>query len=192
MQPTQKQDLFIITGASGIGKTSACEVLFQKEKDYVVMESDLLWRSEFNHPENEYGEYRSLWMRLCANISQIGMPVVLCGCGIPKQFETREERKLFQNIHYIAVVAEEACLETRMREGRNIKEEEWIESSKQFNHWLKEHASQTNPKITLIDNTNLSIEQTAEQIDAILYTYIKDIPIIAKEEFKKKDILGKY
>lgn len=186
MQPTRKQDLFIITGASGIGKTSACEVLFQRETDYLVMESDLLWRSEFNNPENEYQEYRSLWMRVCANIAQIGMPVVLCGWGIPKQFELREERKLFRNIHYITLVAEDACLEKRMREGRKITEEEWIRSSKEFNQWLKENANRTEPKMSLIDSTSLTVEEVADQIDEILHSYIQDIAAVAKEAFQKR------
>ena len=186
MQPTKKQDLFIITGASGVGKTSACEVLFQKETDYIVMESDLLWRSEFNNPENDYQEYRSLWMRVCANIAQIGMPVVLCGCGIPKQFELRGERTFFKEIHYIAIVADDACLEKRMREGRKITEEEWIQSSKEFNRWLKENAERTEPRITLIDSTNLTIEQVADQIDIILHDDIKDMAAITKEVYQKR------
>ena len=39
MEPTRKGKLFIITGASGVGKSTASEILFQKEKDYIGMES---------------------------------------------------------------------------------------------------------------------------------------------------------
>ena len=38
MLPTNKQPLFIISGASGVGKSTLCEQLFQKEKDYIVPE----------------------------------------------------------------------------------------------------------------------------------------------------------
>jgi guanylate kinase len=44
MKPTERNRLFIITGASCIGKTTACEILFKNEKDYIVMESDLYCR----------------------------------------------------------------------------------------------------------------------------------------------------
>lgn len=54
MEPTRKEKLFIITGASGVGKSTASEILFQKEKDYIVMESDLLWSDHYNSPEDNY------------------------------------------------------------------------------------------------------------------------------------------
>ncbi len=36
MNPTKKQQLFIITGASCVGKSTLCEQLFLKEKEYIV------------------------------------------------------------------------------------------------------------------------------------------------------------
>ena len=86
MNPTKKQQLFIITGASCVGKSTLCEQLFLKEKEYIVMESDLLWNKIYNTPNDNYCEYRRLWMKVCSNISQIGKPVVLCGCAVPEQF----------------------------------------------------------------------------------------------------------
>ena len=54
MKPTVKQSLFIVTGASGVGKTTFCEELFRKEKDYIVMESDIIWNDFYDTPENNY------------------------------------------------------------------------------------------------------------------------------------------
>ena len=51
-----------------------------------------------------------------------------------------------------------------MREGRGISDETWLESSRHFNEWLKKHAGETVPAITLIDNTNLTPQQTAGKI----------------------------
>ena len=99
MTPTKKLPLFIVTGASGVGKSSLCEELFRRETEYIVMESDLLWEERYNTPEDNYAAYRSLWMRVCANIAQSGKPVVLCGCALPEQFESRPERNLFTEIH---------------------------------------------------------------------------------------------
>ena len=163
---SKKMPLFIVSGASSVGKTSACEILFLKESRYIVMESDLLWREEFDTPEDNYREHRETWMRVCASISQIGLLVVLCGCGLPEQFEVCDARQLFTDIHYIAVVCEEKELERRMREGRGITDTDWLESSRHFNGRLKQHAGETVPPVSLIDNTNLTPEQTADEIDS--------------------------
>lgn len=68
MKPTKKQPLFIITGASCAGKSTMCEELFRKETDCIVIESDLLWNNIFNPPDNDYCEYRRLWMRTLARM----------------------------------------------------------------------------------------------------------------------------
>ncbi len=99
MEPTRKLPLFLVTGASCVGKSTMCQLLFQKEENYLVLESDILWEERYNTPEDNYVAYRSLWMELCANISQGGKPVVLCGCCIPEQFETRPERRYFSTLH---------------------------------------------------------------------------------------------
>ena len=162
MKPTNRQPLFIVTGASGVGKSALCEQLFLREKEYIVMESDLLWNNFYNTPDDDYCEYRRLWMRICANISQIGMPDVLCGCAVPKQFEKQPEREMFSRIHYLAAVCDTAVLEDRMRRGRKINDENWIKSSCDFNHWLKQNANNTDPEITLLDTTDISPLQAAE------------------------------
>ncbi len=165
MKPTNKQPLFIITGASCVGKSTLCELLFLGEKEYIVMESDLLWDDRYNTPEDDYCEYRRLWMRMCANISQIGKPVVLCGCAVPKQFENQPERELFSNIYYLAAVCDEKALENRMRVGRKVTDEGWVKSSLDFNNWLKQNANFTSPCIKLLDTTELSPLQAAETVD---------------------------
>lgn len=165
MIPTNRQPLFIITGASCVGKSTLCEVLFKNEKDYIVLEGDLLWNNNYNTPEDDYCEYRRLWMRLCANISQIGKPVVLCGCAVPAQFENQPERGYFSAIHYLAVVCDKDILKRRMSQGRGVTDENWIKSSLDFNNWLKENADETKPAITLLDNSALSPECAAKVAD---------------------------
>lgn len=165
MKPTRKQPLFIITGASGIGKTTACAGLFAHETDYIVLESDICWHEVYNTPQDQYRAYRRMWLRLCANISQIGLPCVLCGCNTPQQLEELAERALFTEIHYLAVVGDDACLRARLTQGRGVTDADWIASSLHFNRWLREHAAETIPPITLVDATHLTPEETSAQIE---------------------------
>src|SRR5258708_36143273 len=102
--------LFIVTGASGVGKSTVCVRLAAKMKDVVVMESDILWRPEFNQPETNYREYREAWLRVCKNISQSGKAVVLCGVGEPTQFEQCIERRYFSQLHYLALICDDQIL----------------------------------------------------------------------------------
>ncbi len=155
--------LFIITGASGVGKSTVSRELFKRYKKVITMESDILWHNAFNNPENDYREYRELWLRMCKNISQGGKPVVLCGCSTPDQFENCIERRYFSNIFYITIVCDDNVLTERLKK-RSWVNDEYIKNSIQFNRWLKENADKTTPKMTLIDNTNLTVNKVYEKV----------------------------
>ncbi|WP_390405447.1 AAA family ATPase [Lacticaseibacillus jixiensis] len=166
MTPTHVGPLFIVTGASGVGKTTLCEVLFQQETEYLVLDSDLLWEARYDTPQDNYRAFRELWLLMCANISQCGLPVVLCGAGVPESFEQCENRQLFSTIHYLAVIADDTVLAQRMREGRGITDARWLASSQAFNQWLRVHAAETMPPITLLDHSGDAIQADAARIDA--------------------------
>jgi len=85
--PFLQQPLLIITGPSGVGKTTICLKLVPLLKECVVMESDILWGAFPATPENNYRDYRNMWLRIAKNIGQAGRPVVLCGTALPEQFE---------------------------------------------------------------------------------------------------------
>ena len=165
MKTTKKLPLFIITGASGVGKSTISEILFQKEEKYIVLESDILWNDLYNTPDDDYKDYRELWLKLCSNISQIGLPVVLCGCAVPKQFENCYHRSSFSTIHYMTLVCDNMILEQQMVEGRGINDPNWIKGAKEFNQWLKENAKMTKPQMELLDITDLEPEESATIID---------------------------
>lgn len=181
MEPTKKLPLFLVSGASGVGKTTMCEILFLRETRYIVMESDILWQKEFDTPEDNYRRFREVWLTMCANISQSGLPVVLCGCGIPEQFEICEARNYFTELHYLALVCDSQALEARMREGRHIRDEGWIQSSVSFNDWLRNNAQNTNPSITLINTTDLTPEETAEKAEAWITGCLTSDPPVCPE-----------
>ena len=167
--------LFVITGASGSGKTTLCMELVPRMPACIFMESDILWRSEFATPQDDYRSYRNLWLRVAKNISQGGRPVVLCGSAMPDQFEACPERRYFTTLYYLAIVCNEEVLTQRLlgRPGwRKSSSPEFIERMVSWNGWLKEHAASTNPRMTLLDNTTLTIEESAACVQRWVLTYL--------------------
>ncbi len=160
--------LLMISGASGSGKTTVCRTLFGKVKHAVLMESDIIWRSEFNTPETKYKDFFETWLRICKNISQSGHPVALfgAGCGVPENIEPCVERRYFSQVHYLAIVCSDEILRERLLsrpEWRNTREPEFIAAQIKFNHWFKAYADR--PPISLIDNSSLSIEETSRRVE---------------------------
>jgi hypothetical protein len=131
------------------------------------MESDILWRDEFNQPATDYRNYREMWLRVAKNISQAGKPVVLCGAAVPEQFEQCIERRYFSDIHYLALVCNDELLELRLRNRplwRGSSTNEYIQEHKTFNHWLKENAANTQPPITLLDTSEITVSESVERV----------------------------
>jgi predicted kinase len=159
--------LFVLTGASGVGKTAACLSLVARAKDFVVMESDILWRDEFNQPATNYRDYRETWLRVCKNISQAGKPVILCGVAIPEQFEQCVERRYFSDIHYLALVCTDEVLAARLRSRppwRGTAGDEQLKKQIAFNRWLKDHAQSTQPPMALLDTSEITVAECVEEV----------------------------
>jgi broad-specificity NMP kinase len=162
--------LLLVGGPAGAGKSTALALLLGELDEAVLMESDLLWRKEFNTPEDGYNDYCRLWLRLAAHISQAGKPVALFGAGfaVPRGVEPLPERSLFSVAHYLGLTCDEEVLASRLRarpSWRNTTDELIAEHVK-FNRWLRENAAQTSPPVTLLDTTEDSPEETAARVAA--------------------------
>jgi predicted ABC-type ATPase len=165
--PFLRQPLFIITGPSGVGKTTVCLALVPLMQEGVVMESDILWRAFPATPENNYRDYRNMWLRVAKNIGQAGRPVVLCGTALPEQFETCPERRYFSTLYYLAMVCDDSLLRERLQQRpqwRGSGSNDIVERMVQFNRWLKEHATVTNPPIALYDSSYQSVQETTKGV----------------------------
>ncbi|HEY6805373.1 MAG TPA: AAA family ATPase [Pyrinomonadaceae bacterium] len=155
--------LFVLTGASGVGKTTACLGLSKRTQEIVALESDILWREEFDQPATNYREYREMWLRVCKNISQAGKPVILCGTALPDQFESCIERRYFSEIYYLALVCDDEVLAENLKNRpswRRSSTEQRINEQITFNRWLKQNAQHTKPAMSLLDTTKLTVEET--------------------------------
>jgi hypothetical protein len=173
-QPFRRLPLFVLTGASGAGKTAVGLELVKAQlrdeswvPECVYLEQDILWRDEFVGPENGYRAFRNMWLRVAKNVGQSGRPVVLCGSAVPEQYETCPERRYFAGIHYLALVCADDLLRGRLqaRPGwRQSGSDAFLERMIAFNRWFREEGPDAEPSIKLLDTSLLSVRETAERV----------------------------
>jgi hypothetical protein len=165
-----RMPLFLVSGPSGAGKTTVGEALTALLPECVVLDADVLWRKEFDTPDDGYLGFYSTWMRLAKNIQQGGRPVVLCGTALPSHFEGQAQRRYFGQLHFLALV----CKDERVLRERLEKRPEWryigadresfIKRTLSFNSWLLENAGRTQPPMTLVDASSSSKEEVVHQV----------------------------
>ncbi len=165
--PFLQQPLFIISGASGAGKTTVCLSLISILHECVVLEQDILWGMVPATPEDNYRSYRNVWLRIAKNIGQSGRPVVLCGTALPEQLEVCPERRYFSTLYYLTLVCDDDLLVERLQrrpEWRQTHTPEFLEDMVQFNSWLKANAPITRPPMTLCDTSHQQIDETVTYV----------------------------
>lgn len=159
--------LFVVTGASGAGKTTAALQLSKQTQEFIVLDQDILWNDCYNDPSNNFQLFRNTWLRMIKNINQAGRPVILFGSSVPEQFEACNERRYIAAVYYLALVCEPAKVEERLkaRPGwRGSGDDDNVRRMLEFNQWFLDNADKTKPEITLLDTSNCSVEQTSKQI----------------------------
>ncbi len=159
--------LFVVSGASGTGKTTVCNILTQTYQKAVCLDSDILWREEFATPENNFRDFFETWLRVCKNIAQAGRPVVLfgAGMGVPDNLETCVERRYFTTIHYLALMCNHDVLISRLQqrpEWRGTRDPEYIQEHSRFNQWFLDYNN--DPPISLIDTSATPLKETSQMV----------------------------
>lgn len=157
--------LFILTGCSGVGKTTAAVELIRKKVDFVVLDADIFagfinWNDE---------KSCDAWVEIIANISkdimQSGKPVLwtMAGCldRLPKAYNSR----YFSKINCLALVCDDDALKKRMQEGRGITDENWINSSCDYNRYFMEHDHHGDTKYELLDITMKAPGEVADYVE---------------------------
>jgi len=165
--PFKQLPLLIVSGASAAGKTAVCQRMLGQVDQVVLLDSDILWRPEFNSPETHYRDYFETWLRVCKNISQSGRPVVLfgAGVGVPENMEDCIERRFFSKIHYLALVCSDETLSARLQQRpdwRGSNQPSFMDAQLRFNQWFKTYTGM--PEIRRLDTTTTPLDKTVIQV----------------------------
>lgn len=106
--------LFVVTGASGTGKSATCLELMRRQTGLLTLESDILWGAIDVSGEAGIDCYWNAWLRMIKNISQGPQSVVLCGMLVPETLERQPERHYIGDTQFLALVADPREQECRV------------------------------------------------------------------------------
>lgn len=132
----------------------------------VVVEQDVLWTAGLQDPADDFGAFRSTWLRMAAMIHQSGRPMVLVGTVVPVQLEHRPERVFVGDIHYLGLVCEPEVLSARLRARPTWRgwDEPRITETLEFNDWLRRNGPALDPPVELLDTTALLLAETTRVV----------------------------
>ena len=172
--PFVQQPLFIICGPSGGGKTAVCRRLLGQNLPFIPLEADILYNAAIVHSDDAFRDFNEMWLRVCKNIGQAGKPVALFHSGgLPQHIEPCVERRYFDTVYYLALVAEDAAITARLeaRPAWRGCTPENIAKQVAYNQWLRQEEPQSTPVITILDTTQANIKETSLEV----ITWIQEI-----------------
>jgi len=154
--------LFVVTGASGAGKSTIRAGLVSLLPDFAVLDLDPYIERFKDAPTPVHPE-------ILRDAAAAGKPVVLCGACIPENLEPLHERRRFGQIHYLALVCEDHEIDERLKARPGWEtwgSQTYLTYHWNFNHWIKTHAAVTSPPMRLLSTTGRSPDETLGEIHA--------------------------
>ena len=160
----KKLPLFILTGCSGIGKTTTAHELMLSTTDVVVLDADFFYNLMPHETPEDYFEQIEKLEDLSKNIMQAGKPVLWAMAGNLDKLNGVYNRQFFSDIFCLALVCNEETLRHRMMRGRGISDEEWIQSSVEYNNYFKTHTAINDIPFDVCDTEGKNLNEVVEEV----------------------------
>ena len=104
------------------------------------------------------------FITLATDIIQSGTLVLWTMAGCLDRFPKVYNSRYFSEIICLALVTDEDSLRQRMQEGRGITDENWIDSSCDYNRYFMEHTQVGDTKYELLDISMKSPKEVADDV----------------------------
>lgn len=160
----QTLPLFILTGCSGVGKTTTAQCIQQKKVDFVVLDADIFYGRMELDSEDGYWKRVELMEQLSMNIIQSGRPVLWTMAGNIDLLHKVYCRRFFSDVKCLALTCEEKLLRKRMKEGRGITDEGWIQSSVDYNEYFRTHDHHGDTYFETFDISGKPVNEVADYV----------------------------
>lgn len=160
-----KLPLFVVTGASGVGKTTTVQALQGLTRDFVCLDADFFYNLMPHETEADYLAQTEQAQALSRDIMQCGRPVVWAQAGNIHMLDKTYGARFFGGIYVLALVCGEEELRSRMTEGRKISDKGWIESSVDYNRYFMEHDQIGSVAYERLNVGGMSVDRAARSVE---------------------------
>lgn len=162
----QKLPLFIVTGASGVGKTTVMQELRDQLPDFVIFSTDI---DNFGTTASklEYQDRFNLLLHFASFVAKSGRGTIICGTFMTWDAEKCDSYHEFSELCFINLHCDDKTRNYRLRnrEDKATWTDELIKSHEEFAQWLLNNAATAyNPPMPTIDTSTTPISEVAEQI----------------------------
>lgn len=158
--------LFILSGCSGVGKTTTAQELLQRQTDFIVLDGDIFYNIMPHECDEDYQRQVEQILSLSRNLMQCGKPVLWTMAGSLDKIHHTYNCRFFSRIHCLALTCEESALRRRMTEGRGIADKGWLQSSADYNRYFQTHGQLGDLRFETLDITDKSVTAVASAVDA--------------------------
>lgn len=166
-KPIRVLPLFIVTGASGVGKSAIIEPLQHRLKEYGVFDKDQIWANNWDMVFNNF-------FRIASALAQGDKKTVIVGTILPEHLEGLSDRDLVGEIYYINLHTDDLTRKQRLMTRRKWgpPNEEFIQAHARFaTQLLLDANTKFGHPMPTIDTTFQSPEEIAEQVAGWVKSY---------------------
>lgn len=158
--PYRQGPLLLLTGCSGVGKTTTAIRLFGMTKDFAVLDADMFYIPD----DSQLSSMLEKIENLSAAFNQQGTAILWTMAGGLELIKDTYHRQFFSCVKCLALTCEPDELRRRMTEGRGITDERWLNGSREYNAYFRTHDALGDVRFDKLDITRLTPAEAAEQV----------------------------